>query len=170
MHGTGVPIVTPFDSSGRVDRAQLRALVDWLEDRGVDFLVPCGSSGEAPLLTTDERITVVETVAEATVFTGGRAVTTGYADELGNTEDAIAAAAADAGVSNYQVSYRDPAQPQTALLGLSGTDTANSTVTVEQSPLDDNGVDRVRFLMLYGTLETETVPDNGTDQGGVRDE
>ncbi|WP_226004083.1 dihydrodipicolinate synthase family protein [Natrinema salinisoli] len=66
MHGTGVPLVTPFDDSGTVDRDRLRALVAWLEDRDVDFLVPCGSSGEAPLLTTDERIRVVETVAEAT--------------------------------------------------------------------------------------------------------
>jgi 4-hydroxy-tetrahydrodipicolinate synthase len=94
MHGTGVPIVTPFDSSGRVDRAQLRALVDWLEDRGVDFLVPCGSSGEAPLLTTDERITVVETVAEATPLpvlagTGQE----GYEPTLETTERAATAGA-----------------------------------------------------------------------------
>lgn len=66
MHGTGVPLVTPFDDSGAVDHDRLRSLVVWLEDAGVDFLVPCGSSGEAPLLTTDERIRVVETVAAAT--------------------------------------------------------------------------------------------------------
>lgn len=94
MHGTGVPLVTPFDSSGRVDRARLRDLVAWLEDRGVDFLVPCGSSGEAPLLTTDERIRVVETVAEATALpvlagTGHE----GFEPTLETTERAAAAGA-----------------------------------------------------------------------------
>lgn len=66
MQGTGVPIVTPFDGSGAVDRERLVELVEWLESAGVDFLVPCGSTGEAPLLTADERLTVIETVAEAT--------------------------------------------------------------------------------------------------------
>ncbi|ELY83479.1 dihydrodipicolinate synthase family protein [Natrinema altunense] len=94
MHGTGVPLVTPFDSAGRVDRARLRSFVDWLEDGGVDFLVPCGSSGEAPLLTTDERIEVVETVAETTTLpvlagTGQE----GYEPTLETTERAAAAGA-----------------------------------------------------------------------------
>ncbi|MDS0282138.1 S49 family peptidase [Haloarcula onubensis] len=119
-----------------------------------------------------ENLTVPrETVAEATVFVGGRAVNTGYADELGTTEDAIAAAAEAAGVSNYQVSYRDPAEPQTlSLLASADSDAANSTVAVEQAPLKDDGVDRIRFLMLFGTIEDETHRYNATDQGGVRDE
>ena len=66
MHGTGVPLVTPFDDEGTVDHDRLATLADWLESEGVDFLVPCGSTGEAPLLTADERIAVVETVAETT--------------------------------------------------------------------------------------------------------
>ena len=66
MHGTGVPIATPFDENGAVDHAGLRDLTTWLEAEGIDFLVPCGSTGEAPLLTPDERVAVVETVAEAT--------------------------------------------------------------------------------------------------------
>ncbi|WP_293032057.1 dihydrodipicolinate synthase family protein [Natronococcus sp.] len=65
MHGTGVPIATPF-ADGAVDHERLRALAEWLEHSGVDFLVPCGSTGEGPALTTDERVAVVETVAEAT--------------------------------------------------------------------------------------------------------
>ena len=119
-----------------------------------------------------ENLTVSrETVAEATVFIGGRAVNTGYADELGTTEDAIAAAAADAGVSNYQVSYRDPAEPQAlGLLASARSDVTNRTVTVEQSAFDDNGVDRIRFLMLFGTIEDEPNQYNSTDRGGVRDE
>lgn len=65
MDGTGVPLVTPFDEAGAIDEEALRTLVGWLEDRGVDFLVPCGSNGEAALMSADERARVVEVVVEA---------------------------------------------------------------------------------------------------------
>lgn len=65
FEGTGVPLVTPFDADGALDEERLEALVGWLEDRGVDFLVPCGSTGTAPLLSADERERVVATVADA---------------------------------------------------------------------------------------------------------
>ncbi|MFB6233465.1 MAG: dihydrodipicolinate synthase family protein [Haloarculaceae archaeon] len=64
MKGTGVPLVTPFDRAGRVDESNLRAVASWVVDRGVDFVVPCGSNGESELLTVDERATVVEVVAD----------------------------------------------------------------------------------------------------------
>ncbi|MFP9193705.1 dihydrodipicolinate synthase family protein [Natrialbaceae archaeon A-CW1-1] len=66
MHGTGVPLATPFTEAGAVDHDALASLTTWLEDGGVDFFVPCGSTGEAPLLTLEERTNVVETVAAAT--------------------------------------------------------------------------------------------------------
>lgn len=65
MQGTGVPLVTPFDEREAVDEAKLRQLVEWLEDRGVDFLVPCGSTGEAPLMSVEEATRVVDVVAGA---------------------------------------------------------------------------------------------------------
>lgn len=65
MHGTGPPLVTPFDQAGALDTERLEELVGWLEDRGVDFLVPCGSTGEAELMRMDERSTVIQTVADA---------------------------------------------------------------------------------------------------------
>jgi dihydrodipicolinate synthase/N-acetylneuraminate lyase len=65
MHGTGVPLVTPFDERGAIDEPALREVVGWLEGRGVDFLVPCGSTGEAPMMSPDERARVVEVVADA---------------------------------------------------------------------------------------------------------
>ncbi len=66
MHGTGVPVATPFEADGAVDHDTLEALLAWLEGEGVDFFVPCGSTGEAPLLSPDERADVVETVRETT--------------------------------------------------------------------------------------------------------
>lgn len=67
MHvsGVGPPLVTPFDQEGDVDHGRLRELVAWVETRGVDFLVPCGSTSEAELLTADEQARVVETVVDA---------------------------------------------------------------------------------------------------------
>ncbi|MFC5971903.1 dihydrodipicolinate synthase family protein [Halomarina salina] len=65
MHGTGAPVVTPFDESGAVDEAALRETVEWQEARGIDFLVPCGSTSEAPLMTPDERARVTEVVCDA---------------------------------------------------------------------------------------------------------
>jgi len=64
MEGIAPPLVTPFDKDGDVDHDRLAQLVDRLETAGVDFLVPCGSTSEAPLLTDAEREAVVETVAE----------------------------------------------------------------------------------------------------------
>ena len=64
MNGIGPPLVTPFDEVGDVDYGRLRELVDWVEDRGVDFLVPCGSNSEAELMTAAERTRVIETVVE----------------------------------------------------------------------------------------------------------
>lgn len=63
MDGLGVPIVTPFDESGAVDEVALRSTVDWVTDAGVDFVLACGSTGEAELMTLEERARVVEMVA-----------------------------------------------------------------------------------------------------------
>ena len=67
MHisGVGPPLVTPFDADGDVDHDRLHELVAWVEGHGVDFLVPCGSTSEAELLTARERARVVETVVNA---------------------------------------------------------------------------------------------------------
>lgn len=64
MQGFGPPMATPFADDGSVDEAALRELVGWLEARGVDFLVPCGSNSEAELMAADERARVVEVVAD----------------------------------------------------------------------------------------------------------
>ena len=55
-------LLTPFDRDGAVDRDALRAHVGWLIERGVDGIMPCGTTGETALLSDDEVIEVVETV------------------------------------------------------------------------------------------------------------
>lgn len=65
LRGCGTAIVTPFQSDGTVDVEALRKLVRWQIEEGIDFLVPCGSTGEAATLTPAERELVVRTVVEA---------------------------------------------------------------------------------------------------------
>ena len=64
LQGCGTALVTPFTESGQVDLAALRALVDWQIAEGIDFLVPCGSTGEAQTLDQSERERVVAAVVE----------------------------------------------------------------------------------------------------------
>lgn len=66
IEGTGLPLVTPFDEDEQLSESDLRALSDWVTDRGVDFVVPCGSNGEAVLMSAEERTRVIEVVAETT--------------------------------------------------------------------------------------------------------
>ncbi len=62
--GCGTALVTPFTSSGAVDEAGVRRLARRQVEAGVHFLVPCGTTGEAPTLTPAEERRVVEIVVE----------------------------------------------------------------------------------------------------------
>jgi 4-hydroxy-tetrahydrodipicolinate synthase len=62
--GCGTALVTPFTSAGEVDEAAVRRLAKRQVDSGVHFLVPCGTTGEAPTLTAAERTRVVELVVD----------------------------------------------------------------------------------------------------------
>jgi 4-hydroxy-tetrahydrodipicolinate synthase len=64
LGGCGTALVTPFMESGLVDFAALRALVEWQITEGIDFLVACGSTGEAQTLEDVERERVVAGVLE----------------------------------------------------------------------------------------------------------
>ncbi len=58
--GTGTALVTPFRTDGALDETALRRLVQRQIDAGIDFLVPCGTTGESPTLTHEEHLRVVE--------------------------------------------------------------------------------------------------------------
>src|SRR5471032_2100440 len=62
LNGCGTALVTPFRPDGGVDESALHALVEWQIVQGIDFLVPCGTTGEASTLTEAETLWVVETV------------------------------------------------------------------------------------------------------------
>jgi 4-hydroxy-tetrahydrodipicolinate synthase len=60
FRGLGTALVTPFTTNGSLDENALARFVDWQIEEGVDFLVPCGTTGENPALTIDEHRKVVE--------------------------------------------------------------------------------------------------------------
>jgi 4-hydroxy-tetrahydrodipicolinate synthase len=62
--GTGTALVTPFRRDGSLDEPALRALIKRQIDAGIDFLVPCGTTGESPTLTHEEHLRVVEITVE----------------------------------------------------------------------------------------------------------
>jgi 4-hydroxy-tetrahydrodipicolinate synthase len=63
--GCGTALVTPFDDKGRIAFGPLEQLVDWQIGQGIDFLVPCGTTGESPTLSRDERKAVTAAVVRA---------------------------------------------------------------------------------------------------------
>jgi 4-hydroxy-tetrahydrodipicolinate synthase len=62
LSGCGTALVTPFQADGAVDEAALVRLVGWQIESGIDFLIPCGTTGEASTLSEAEHLRVVETV------------------------------------------------------------------------------------------------------------
>jgi 4-hydroxy-tetrahydrodipicolinate synthase len=62
--GTGTALVTPFRRDGALDEPALRALIKRQIEAAIDFLVPCGTTGESPTLTHEEHLRVVQITVE----------------------------------------------------------------------------------------------------------
>jgi 4-hydroxy-tetrahydrodipicolinate synthase len=62
FRGLGTALITPFTDSGALDEPALERFVDFQIDGGVNFLVPCGTTGENPALSAAEHRRVVELV------------------------------------------------------------------------------------------------------------
>src|ERR1039457_2633287 len=82
--GCGTAIVTPFRADGSVDEAALWALVNWQIESGIDFLVACGSTGEAATLEEDEWLNTVRIVVEAAA---GRVPVWGGCTQIGSSQE-----------------------------------------------------------------------------------
>lgn len=65
FEGTYTAIVTPFDSTGAVDYATFRRLIDAQAEAGIDGIVPVGTTGESPTLNYDEHRKVIDVAIEA---------------------------------------------------------------------------------------------------------
>ncbi|HEY6413440.1 MAG TPA: 4-hydroxy-tetrahydrodipicolinate synthase [Edaphobacter sp.] len=65
LMGCGTALVTPFRRDGTIDEPALQSLVNWQIESGIDFLIPCGTTGEAATLTEAEWLRVIEVVVVA---------------------------------------------------------------------------------------------------------
>ncbi|MFZ0593985.1 MAG: 4-hydroxy-tetrahydrodipicolinate synthase, partial [Bryobacteraceae bacterium] len=66
FHGCGTALVTPFRHDQSLDEPALRKLIRRQIDAGINFLVPCGTTGESPTLERDEHLRVAEIVLAET--------------------------------------------------------------------------------------------------------
>ncbi len=64
IRGCGTALVTPFAKNGTVDVEALRRLVEFQLREGIDFLVPCGTTGETPTLEHEEYVGILRVVVE----------------------------------------------------------------------------------------------------------
>jgi 4-hydroxy-tetrahydrodipicolinate synthase len=64
LRGCGTALVTPFHQDGSLDDTALRNLVAWQVESGIDFLIPCGTTGETPTLSREEWLHVIDTTIE----------------------------------------------------------------------------------------------------------
>ena len=62
--GVGTAIVTPFTKTLALDEDGVRRLARRQIDEGIHFLVPCGTTGESPTLSEDERTRIVQICVE----------------------------------------------------------------------------------------------------------
>src|SRR5271157_1422205 len=88
LRGCGTALVTPFKRDGSVDEMALRQLVRWQVDSGIDFLLPCGTTGETPTLSHDEWLHVID----VTIETAEGRVPIMAGATSNNTQDAVAKA------------------------------------------------------------------------------
>jgi 4-hydroxy-tetrahydrodipicolinate synthase len=64
LNGCGTALVTPFRPDGRLDEEALASLVEWQVQAGIQFLVPCGTTGESVTLEHEEYLAVVRITVE----------------------------------------------------------------------------------------------------------
>ena len=94
--GCGTALVTPFLEDGSLDEKTMRNLVRRQIEAGIDFLVPCGTTGESPTLTRAEHLRVVEITLEeaqgaAPVLAGAGGYNTREVIELAQELEAMGA-------------------------------------------------------------------------------
>jgi 4-hydroxy-tetrahydrodipicolinate synthase len=109
--GCGTALVTPFRSDGSLDEQTLRALVRRQIDAGIDFLCPCGTTGESPTLTHRDHLRVVEICIEEAngqvpVLAGAGGYDTQHVTRLAHDLEALGAS----GLLSVTPYYNKPTQ------------------------------------------------------------
>jgi len=112
LRGCGTALVTPFNADGSVDEPSLRSLVNWQVESEIDFLIPCGTTGETPTLSRSEWQFVIEVTidtvrARVPIVAGATSNSTREAVEKAQTVAAIPGVDAILTASPY---YNKPTQ------------------------------------------------------------
>jgi len=66
LRGTGVALVTPFQEDGSIDYPAYKKLIHYVMDNGCQYLVVLGTTGEAPVLTKEEKVQLIQIAYEET--------------------------------------------------------------------------------------------------------
>ncbi|MFZ4780064.1 MAG: dihydrodipicolinate synthase family protein, partial [Terrimicrobiaceae bacterium] len=64
LTGIFCPNIVPFEENGNINEGELRKIISWLITKGIHGLYPNGSTGEFARLSFEERLRVVEIVAD----------------------------------------------------------------------------------------------------------
>jgi 4-hydroxy-tetrahydrodipicolinate synthase len=111
ISGSAVALVTPFRQDGSVDADALRRLVRFQREAGTDIVIPCGTTGESPTLSTAEQSDIIRIVREeagSSMMVGAGAGTNATSDAVELSRNAEKAGAqAILSVSPY---YNKPSQ------------------------------------------------------------
>lgn len=145
QEGVPRPVTTGPDKVGGLTRDDIRAQVETLKRSFVDSVY--AERGDRLSLSRAQ-------LANAKVYSGAAAVENGLVDGVGDLETAIAAAAEAAGLDDYTVEYRSTTPDLLSLLaGAEGNETAVDRID-RAAILTTPGIDRPRYLMLWGELDT----------------
>jgi 4-hydroxy-tetrahydrodipicolinate synthase len=111
IQGCGTALVTPFKPDGTIDVDTLRKLVQFQLQEGIDFLVPCGTTGETPTLEKEEylgiiRVVVQEAGGEVPIIAGAGGNSTHHVCELAKEISGLGAQ----GILSVAPYYNKPTQ------------------------------------------------------------
>ena len=65
LSGTGVALVTPFNSRMEIDEPALARLIDFVIEGGVEYIVSLGTTGETPVLSREEKVRIARFTIDA---------------------------------------------------------------------------------------------------------
>src|SRR3981081_2649048 len=111
FRGCGTAIVTPFRKDLSLDEDALRRLIRRQIAAGINFLVPCGTTGESPTLSQEEHlrvvaITIEEAKGKVPVLAGAGGYNTHHAVVMANEAEQLGAD----GILSVTPLYKKPTQ------------------------------------------------------------
>jgi 4-hydroxy-tetrahydrodipicolinate synthase len=112
MKGVFTALVTPFDTQGAVDLKAFRKVLDDQIDAKVAGVIPCGTTGETPTLSVEEKENLIRTAVEACRGTGVKVLAGTGSNDTDETVD-FSKWASDQGVDGVLVVtpyYNKPSQ------------------------------------------------------------